>query len=129
MIIRFIIPTSPILIYLTLWLLHAGRTTFVLLRSEKTEREKELYTKESVIHTYLYLSMLVILIMIIMTTEHKPFGREILGQILVMLAKVIAFGVMPLTAAAGFFIQKIKYGKVLSLLFFPMAAYIFWLLS
>jgi hypothetical protein len=64
-----------------------------------------------------------------MTTERTDFGRTLLGQILVMIAKVIAFGVMPLAAVAGIFIQKLKAGKVLSPLFFPLAAYIFWLMS
>ncbi|TET38032.1 MAG: hypothetical protein E3J72_04165 [Planctomycetota bacterium] len=110
-----------ILVYVALWLVHAGRTTFVMLRVERTEREKKIYTKTSVIHTYFHASLLVLsvitfIILRYVILRELPFEVSLTAQLTLFASLGIT-----VTAFMGIFIQKSTAGKVLSSVFFPLA--------
>jgi hypothetical protein len=121
--LKKIILIAAVLTYLALWLLHAGKTTFVLLRSEKTYREKEIYTKASVIHTYFNVFLWVLFIVIVMLKEFVGLNRGLAGAIIHGLASLIVIGI-PLAAVAGLFFQKSEAGKLLCIIFFPIVVII-----
>jgi hypothetical protein len=97
--------------YVLVWLLHAARTVFVLIRGEIREQEKRYYTKICVVHTFVYALLGTVAWIVPFSLvffdwsldSFLPYRKTYLA---------IFYYIVPATALTGVFLQKWIYARI-----------------